>query len=195
MGWVNRSLARGNLMGELAAQGRLFTASAAAANTTVTGATSFATTTPTFLLDVPEGTTAFPLRFTGGQTGTVAGAVVHGIVVWDNADRYTSGGTAATVLNQMFHTRTSISTFYTATGSAIVATDAYGVRDMAISTAADVEPAEGALQELIWTPNGGPIGLRGPAAWLLHAYAGTTGPTLWYTFTWGEVRSVDYDTA
>jgi hypothetical protein len=195
MSLVNRELAKGNLMGYLAANGRIFTASAAAANTTVTGATSFATTTPTFLLDVPEGTTAFPLRFTGGQTGTVAGGAVNVIVEWDNADRYTSGGTAATELNQMFHTRTSNCDFYSATGTAITATNAYGVRDMAITTSEDVSPAEGALQEIIWTPNGGPIGLRGPAAWLCYFYAASTGPTVWYTFTWGEVRSVDYDTA
>jgi hypothetical protein len=195
MGLVNRELAKGNLMGYLAATGRIFTASAAAANTTVTGATSFATTTPTFLLDIPEGTTALPLRFTGGQTGTVAGAKVDIIVEWDNADRYTSGGTEATWLNQMFHSRLAVCDFYSATGTAITATNAYGVRDMALSIGQDVEPAEGALQEIIWTPNAGPIGLRGPAAWLLYAFAGTTAPTLWYTFTWGEVRSVDYDTA
>jgi hypothetical protein len=195
MGWVNRSLANGNLMGDLASQGRLFTASAAAANTAVTGATSFATTTATFLLDVPDGTTAFPLRFTSGQTGTVAGGAVNFIVEWDNADRYTSGGTAATALNQMFHGRTPNCSFYTATGTAITSTNAYGVRDMAITTGEDVSPAEGALQEVLWTPNAGPIGLRGPAAWLCYAYAASTGPTLWYTFSWGEVRSVDYDIA
>jgi hypothetical protein len=195
MSLVNRELAKGNLMGYLAANGRILTASAAAANTTVTGATSFATTTPTFLLDVPSGTTAFPLRFTGGQTGTVAGAKVDVIVEWDNADRYTSGGTAATALNQMFHTRTNSAVFYSATGTAITATNAYGVRDMAITTGEDVSPAEGALQEIMWTPNAGPIGLRGPAAWLCYFYAASTGPTVWYTFSWGEVKSSDYDTA
>lgn len=195
MGLVNRELAKGNLMGYLAANGRIFTASAAAQNTAVTGATSFATTTPTILLDIPSGTTAFPLRLTAGQTGTVAGGAVTGIVEWDNADRYTSGGTAATTLNQMFHNRTNLATLYTATGTAITATDAYGVRDMALTFGADVDTAEGALQEFIWTPNAGPIGLRGPAAWLVYFYAASTGPTIWYTFSWGEVQSTDYNVA
>ena len=177
--------------------GRIFIASAAAADTTVTGRVgTFLNTAPTFLLDVPDGTTAFPMLFAGCQTGTVAGGDIGFIVEIDNADRYTSGGTAATVLNaHTGHSRTNLCTFYSATGSAIVATNAYGVRDMWLTLAPDVSPAEAAIQEPLWTPTMGPRALTGPGAWILYTHAATAGPSWGWTFTCGEMPSNQFDTA
>ena len=176
----------------LATRGQMFNASAAAQDTTVTGATSFATTTPTFLLDVPSGTTALPAYMSLNQAGTVAGGAVSVLMEMDNADRYTSGGTAATVLNKRTDGGTALSTLYSATGTAIVATDAYGVRTMGLLTGQDVSPAEGIITEVVWTPAGGIELLVGPAAWLVYTFpAASTGPTWFWSFAWAEVRTVD----
>ncbi len=177
----------------LTTQGRMFNASAAAQDTTVTGATSFATTTPTFLLDVPSGTTALPAYMSLNQAGSVAGGAVTVLMEMDNADRYTSGGTAATVLNKKTtdDRATAQSTMHSATGSAITATDAYGVRVMGLVTGQDVSPAEGIITEMVWTPAGGIELLVGPAAWLVYTFAASTGPTWLWSFAWAEVRTVD----
>ena len=58
----------------LSAQGRVFYAADAASADLVTGQTSHAVTTPTFLLDVPLGIVAIPLQMKLFQAGTVAGA-------------------------------------------------------------------------------------------------------------------------
>ena len=176
----------------LSARGQVFNASAAAQDTAVTGATSFATTTPTFLLDVPEDTIAIPAYMSLNQSGTVAGAAISVLMETDNADRYTSGGTAATVLNKLTTGgKTALSTLHSATGSAIVATDAYGVRIMGLVTGQDVSPAEGAIQEIVWTPASGIELLVGPAAWLIYTYAATTGPTWLWSFSWAEIGTTE----
>ncbi len=176
----------------LATRGQMFNASAAAQNTTVTGATSFATTTPTFLLDVPADTTAIPAYMSLNQAGTVAGGAVSVLMEADNADRYTSGGTAATVLNKKTTGgQVARSALYSATSSPIVATNAYGVRIMGLVTGEDVSPAEGVITEIVWTPAGGIELLTGPAAWLVYTYAASTGPTWLWSFSWAEVRTVD----
>jgi hypothetical protein len=176
----------------LAARGQMFNASAAAQNTTVTGATTFATTTPTFLLDVPADTITIPAYMSLNQAGTVAGGAVSVLMETDNADRYTSGGTAATVLNKLTTGgKSALSTLYSATGSAITATDAYGVRIMGLVTGQDVSPAEGVITEIVWTPTSGIELLVGPAAWLVYTYAAATGPTWLWSFSWAEIRTVD----
>ena len=192
-GWLATLLRdQPNPFPHLSARGQVFNASAAAQDTTVTGATSFATTTPTFLLDVPTDTIAIPAYMSLNQAGTVAGGAVSVLMTTDNADRYTSGGTAATVLNKLTTGgKTAQSTLHSATGSAIVATDAYGVRIMGVLTGQDVSPAEGAVQEIVWTPASGIELLVGPAAWLIYTYAGTTGPTWFWSFSWAEIRTVD----
>lgn len=176
----------------LAAKGQMFNASAAAQDTAVTGATSFATTSPTFLLDVPSGTIAIPSYMSLNQSGIVAGGAVTVIMEADNAARYTSGGTTSTVLNKLTTGGdTSLSTFHSATSSAIVATDAYGVRIMGLLTGQDISPAEGAIQEIVWTPASGIELLVGPASWLVYTFAGTTGPTWLWSFAWAEIPATE----
>lgn len=189
MGWLTALLEdQPNPFPHLSAAGRVFNASAAATNTTVTGSTSFANTDPTFLLDVPTGTIAIPAYMSLNQTGSVAGGAISLIMEVDNADRYTSGGTAATTLNKLTTGgKTALCSLYSATGSAVVATNAYGNRIMGLTTAQDVAPAEGAIQEIVWTPTSGIELLVGPAAWIVYTYAGTTGPTWFYSFSWAEI--------
>lgn len=167
----------------LAANGRVYYASDADYDDRVTGQTSAANTTPTFLLNVPSGTTAIPLMMSLCQAGTVAGGAVDVLMVIDNANRYGSSGTAETALCA----RTDITAAPACTlYSSPTATDAYGVRIMGLTIGQDVSPAEGAVQEIIWTPQAGMDFLVGPAAWLVYTYAASTGPSWYWSFKWAE---------
>ena len=170
----------------LAAAGRVFYASDADQNDLVTGQTSFANTTPTFLLDIPSGTTVIPLMVSLNQTGTVAGDAINVIVEIDNADRYNTGGTEETVLCA----RTDITAANQAKlYSGATANAGYGIRVQGLTIGQDVAPAEGALQEFLWLPTSGVDFLVGPAAFLVYTYATTTGPTWWWTIKWAELPS------
>lgn len=174
--------------GWLSAQGRLYRLSEAALNTPTTGPTSFATTSPTLavFLDAGSGLAMIPAEARLFQAGTVAGGAVTVLMEMDNADRYTSGGTAATVMSTDLRNTAlpSGATAFSTSGAAIVATDAVGVRMAGYLLGQDVSPAEGAVNEIIWTPSAGPDILtttasRG-ASWLINTSAASTGPTwLW----------------
>lgn len=170
----------------LAAAGRVFYASDADQNDLVTGQTSFAATTPTFMIDVPSGTTVIPLMVSLNQTGTVAGDTVNVIIEIDNADRYNTGGAEEAVFNARTDiTGGNLAKLYTgATANA-----GYGIRVQGLSIGQDVAPAEGALQEYLWVPTSGVDFLVGPAAFLVYTYAGTTGPTWFWTIKWAEFPS------
>lgn len=170
----------------LSAEGRVWLASASASNTTVTGQTSFANTTPTFLLRVPAGTVCLPLFVNLAQTGSVAGGAVDVLIEVDDADRYVSGGTAATLFTP---SRTNArapgcSLYTTATASA-----GYGNRVWGATIGQDVSPAEGAVPGPYWRPEV-PYFLEGPASLLVFTYAGTTGPTWYYSVGWAEWPTV-----
>jgi hypothetical protein len=179
-----------NPLAVLAAQGRVFDFAASAINTTATGTTTLANTSPSFLLDIPVDITCIPVYASLQQAGTVAGAAITVIMEKDNADRYTSGGTAMTIYNDRGRTipdngaATPLSpAFYSTIGSAIVATNAYGIQMWAPLVGQDVSPAEGVTNELVWTPPAGaPDFLIGPAAWIVNTNAGTTGPTWNFAF-------------
>lgn len=182
--------------GYLSALGYMFRFSGAALNTTATGATSFATTTPTFLLAVDAGTNfaVIPAEARLFQAGTVAGGAVSIYMEIDNADRYTSGGTAllsqncktdGPTLATLVGSSTAIA-MYDTNSSAITATNAVGIRTFGALLGQDVSPAEGAVNEIVWTPQAG-VDILAPtaslgASWLINTWAGTTGPTWLYSF-------------
>ena len=175
--------------GYLASEGMMYRFAGSALNTTATGATSVATTTPTFLMNVTAGTqyAIIPAEARLFQAGTVAGGAVTVLLEMDNADRYTSGGTAMTVQN-VKTTGPAIPSgvaAYSTVGSAIVATNAAGVRMAGYLLGQDVSPAEGAVNEITWTPQAGtevlvPTSTLG-ASWLINTSAGTTGPTWFFS--------------
>ena len=181
--------------GYLAAEGYMYRFSGAALNTTATGATSFATTTPTFVCVVDAATqyAVIPAEARLFQAGTVAGGAVSVLMEIDNADRYTSGGTA--LLSQNCKTdgptlasrvTTGAIAMYDTNGSAITATDAVGIRTFGALLGQDVSTAEGAVNEVSWAPQAG-IDILTPtsslgASWLINTFAGTTGPTWFYSF-------------
>lgn len=169
----------------LALEGRVFYASDADQNDLVTGQTSFAATTPSFLLRVPSGTTAIPLMVDLGQTGSVAGGAVDVIIEIDDADRYSSGGTAETILSaRTDQPITPACSLY----SGATASAGYGVRVIGRTIGQDVSPAEGAVNAFVWHPSlEAPPLLVGPAALAIYTYAGTTGPTWFWTIKWAEL--------
>lgn len=186
MTMMRRLAAQGaNTVEYLAADGRIFYASDSAANLTVTGQTTFANTTPTFLLDVPTGTTAIPLMVSLNQTGTVAGGAVQVLIEIDNADRYNTGGTSETVLAAR---TTGGFTNNCSLYSGATANAGYGVRIFGLTTGEDISPLEGAIQEIVWTPQAGLEYLVGPAAFLVFTYPTTgTAPTWWWSIKWAEI--------
>ena len=167
----------------LAKQGRLFISSDADQNDVVTGQTSFADTTPTFLLDVPRSVTAVPLFLNLSQTGTVAGGDIQIITEIDKIKRYSTGGTAEKVF-----TPSKIGTPSCRFYSGATALAGYGIRLMGVTTGADVSPAEGAIQGPFWPPEM-PYLLEGPATFLVYIYAATTGPTVFWSFGWAELET------
>ena len=181
--------------GYLSSKGYMYRFSGAALNTTATGATSFATTTPTFLLHVKAGVqwAVIPAEIRLFQAGTVAGGAVTVLIEVDNANRYTSGGTALLAQNCKTDGPTLASRLaaagdiaaYDTNSSAITATDAVGIRLAGYLLGQDVSPAEGAVNEVVWTPQAG-IDILAPtatlgASLLVNTSAGTTGPTWFYS--------------
>jgi hypothetical protein len=175
------------LMEYLAFQGRLFIASDGDENDRVTGQTSFAVTTPTFLLDVPAGTTAIPLFVNLTQAGTPAGGDVTIEISIDNADKYASSGTSEAVLNPRTSSgRANLCTLYSnATGET-----GYGVRVFSAVTSPDVSPAEAAVQGPYWSAEI-PYVIEGPGAFQVYTYAASTGPTWEWSIGWAEIPTKD----
>lgn len=169
--------------------GRLYIASDADQNDVVTaGQTSFAATTPTFLLRVPAGTVAVPMFLNLSQTGTVAGGAIDVIIEIDDVDRYSTGGTAETIFNprKRWNLAPQCSLYSNATAKA-----GYGVRLWAATIGQDVSPAEGAIQGPFWRPEM-PYFLEGPASLLVFTYAATTAPTWFWSVGWAEFDAETY---
>ena len=180
----------------LALQGRIFLASDADENDTITGATSYAATTPMLVLDVPSGTTAIPLSLNLRQAGTVAGGIITVTIAIETAKiRYSSGGTAET---NIISSRTDkpVSpkcTLYSLPTAAAAGTAAAIFHDI---VAQDVSPASADAQRFTidWPAPGhtfAPKFLVGPASFLVFAYAATTGPTWQWALSFAEVPSSD----
>ncbi len=167
-----------------AAEGRVFVASDADQNDTVTGQETFANTTPTFLLDVPVGTTAVPLGIDLSQSGTVAGGDIIAAITIDNVGRYASGGTAEKIFTptKARSPNPSFCKLY----SGATATAGYGIRLWGATIAPDVSPAEGIVPGPFWTPTA-PFLLQGPAALMVFTYSSGPGPTWLWSITWTEM--------
>lgn len=170
----------------LAAEGRVFYASDADQNDLVTGQTSFANTTPTFLLRNHTTNTVIclPLFISLCQTGSVAGGAIDVIVEIDNTIRWSSGGTVETVLSS----RPSLGkTSQCIAYSNPTAASGYGVRVDGVTLGQDVSPAEGAIQQYIWTPTSTMDILDPGMTFLVYTYAASTGPTWFWTIKWAEI--------
>lgn len=170
-----------------ALEGRVFISADADQNDTVAGQTSFANTTPTFLLRVPAGVIAMPLYVDLSQTGTVAGGDIELVIEYDRIERYSSAGTSEKVSNALTRGgQYGSNRCLLYSGATAVA--GYGMRVFSADIAADVSPAEGILPGPLWTPMV-PLLLVGPAALLVYSSAATTAPTWLWSAAWVELDS------
>lgn len=177
--WGN--LVSRDLMTDLLRRGLVYVAGDADENDTITGATSYAATTPTLLMDVPAGKTAMPLWVHLDQAGTVAGGIITVTLSFDRVLRYSSGGTSESIT----HMRTSRDVgpggilVYSTAGSAITAAAATDARVLTSMTL-DQDVTDPNLTEsphLMAFRDFFPPYLVGPASFLVFTYAATTGPT------------------
>lgn len=176
------------LASRMAQAGRMVLASDADQNDTVTGQTSFANTTPTFLLNVPSGSAAVPLWFRLYQTGSAAGGAVTVLAEIDDIAAYSSGGTAETQLH-LFNGGSFTTSCQVYSGA--TATAGYGVgiyhKDV---VGTDTTPAIGDLVDMhllhYWVaPFIMPI--KGPGSLKIFTHAGTTGPTWYWSIAYLDV--------
>lgn len=179
-------LDRLGLIEQMALGGRIFVSSDADQNDRVTGQTSFANTTPTFMIDVPSGTTCIPLFVNLTQSGTVAGGDIAVEIEIDKIDRYNTGGTEEKAYTSRLKNRTNVCKLY----SGATANSGYGIRVFAATIAPDVSPAEGAVQGPYWQAEI-PYLIDGPGAFLVYTYAASTGPTWEWSIAWAEVPTLD----
>jgi len=182
------SLVSSNFIEALAMEGRVFYASDGDQNDTVTGQTSFANTTPTFLLDVPKGITAIPLYMHIVQTGTVAGGEIALLMEIDDGERYSTGGTAEKVLSSRTDMPIkNVCTLY----SGATATAGYGVGIYHAEVVQDIDPAaadDWRWHNILWTPSL-PNFVVGDGAWAIYTVAGSTGMTMYWSLAWAEIPS------
>lgn len=164
---------------KLALDGRLFVSGDADEDDLVTGQTSLAGTTPTFLLRVPSGTICLPLFVNLMQAGSVAGGDITLAIEIDNIERYSTGGTSEKVFNPTNSGNRCL--LY----SNPTAFSGYGMTVNRYKLGPDISPAEGAVNTIAWKPEM-PYLLRGPAALLIFSFAGTTGPSWMWDVGWAE---------
>ena len=129
----------------LALAGKNFVAGDGDQNDRVTGQTSFANTTPTFLLHNPAGSGVFCMApfFHLNQTGTVAGGDIAVEVELITPSAYASGGTSERV--RSLNTSRFVSSNQCLLYSGATATAGYGIALDSVTLAADVSPAEGVI--------------------------------------------------
>ena len=176
-----------DLTWRLSLEGRIFISSDGDQNDYVTGQTSFANTTPTFLLHNPAGSDRLiiPLYYQLSQAGTVAGGDINVDTEIVAPSAWASGGTAEKILNS----RPGMSGRPAPHGivySNPTATAGYGIAIGHATLAADVSPAEGIINIYEWQPPAGTM-LDPGTSLNVFTYAGTTGPTWGWVFAWAEM--------
>ena len=180
-------------------KGRVYGASNPTVGTAVAlSGTAYVATTPALLLTVPVGVIVVPLHVRLFQGGTVAGGVITVIIAADTINRYSSGGTAHTIINMRVGgpgaatngttPRVSQCSFYSGATAAGVTTH---VQLAAAIITHDVATTPFTPQTRFeWSPiaNGEPSPmLVGPASLLVHSFAATTAPSWHYSVKWLEL--------
>lgn len=172
---------------KLALAGYSFVASDGDQNDRVTGQTSFANTTPTWMLRNPASSDriVIPGPISISQTGTVAGGVIGIELEFRHSDAYASGGTSEGVSS----TAAGLNPVPVNKGlcySGATATAGYGRACGSYTLAQDVEPAEGIINVVRPDiPEG--LMLWPGSSFMIFTYAATTGPTWGWHWPWVEV--------
>lgn len=171
----------------LAREGRIYVASDGDENDTVTGQTSYAATSPTFLLSVPDDVVAIPLFVRLVQAGTVAGDNISVAISADNTDLFSSGGTSENIDSTRTDAPRTPSSTLRSGATASAATSNRIILDHVV-LAEDVDPASADAQKFdyLWTPSV-PVYVVGAGSFLVYTYAATTGPTWRWAIGWAEI--------
>lgn len=160
-------------------RGHRYTVTHQTPSTDVTGQTSFAATTPTFLFYQSGADTSLALNSMQlSQSGTVAGADVFISLAIDTASRYSSGGTA--VVPQVMHTAESTAANTTFTFNPTASAAGAGTRYIG-TWAANADT--GVMTSLDFR-DGVIIGTTGSI--LVYTWAGTTAPSWKFVFEFTE---------
>lgn len=174
----------------LAKEGRVFISADSDHAQVVTGAESYADTTPTLQLDVPKGCTAIPLAVFLSQDGTAAGGEILVHIEIDEVVRYASSGT----LEKVRSSRTDMPLknqcdLYSAptavAGAGIQVYAGNFVHDVAPTVTDDIN-----WHQFLWVPDV-PIFLVGAAALNVYTYATAPGPQYYWYVMWAEIPSSD----
>lgn len=171
---------------QIALSGYVFVAADADQNDRVTGQTSFANTTPTFLLRNPSTSIALviPFYYQLAQTGTVAGGDIAVETEIIYPDAYASGGTSEKITRLRPGMASGPLNHWTLNTGA-TATAGYGSAIGHVTLAADVSGAEGIINIYEWQAPSGVI-LDPQVSLNVFTSAATTGPTWGYHFVAAE---------
>lgn len=158
--------------------GMLFTVTHQTPSTTVTAQTSYAETTPTFIIDQSsEDRRIVGLEYWLSQEGTVAGGVISIRVVIDSIARRASGGTEVVPQNcDMESSVTSGATFYfnpTASTSSTERVIWAHAAAASLGTTSTLDLEDG-------------LGIGTTGSILIYTWAATTAPTWSFGFRWKE---------
>ena len=182
------------LVQSFVSDGRVFHASNPAKQTAdAVGSTSYSDTQPAWILDVPTNTSVLLLEFQAKQGGTVAGDLTTYLLTVDTIVRYSSGGTTApTIYNMLAKTtqvRASLCTVYKHGATPLVA--AATSTQETISGGEHVADVDALAGGHIFYSTLGSVSpwLIGPASLGIYAYAGTTGPSYFWSLKWAEMPS------
>lgn len=184
MGKLHSMAAKGyDIPNWLAAEGMVFDGSDADQNDPVSGQTSFAATTPTLLIDVPNGTAVIPLEFSLYPITATETDILQVLVEKDNIDRYNTGGTAETIYNDMGKTGSA------ALYSGATANAGYGTMLFATEQILDTSElsTEFAKREILWTHGRTLDIIRGPGAFLVYAWTTTNANAHLWHIKWAEI--------
>lgn len=171
-----------------AQHGRQFFAADADQNDRVTGQTSFANTTPTFLLHNPStsGVVAMGFVTRHTQAGSVAGGDINVEYSTSTPSAYSTGGTAEKAISGgigMTGAPTEACTLYTGA----TATAGYtGIKVYGHVLGPDVSPAEGVINNPEYHAPAG-LWLWPNSSLDIFTYASSTGPTWDWNVEWWEI--------
>ena len=175
-------------MTQLALDGRVFNISNVTIETVALGSTSFVDTDPFLLIDVPSGTTIIPLEVSLFQGGTVAGGIITVIITTDDGLRFSSGGTLITSINMRKDDPIASSvSAYVGDATAIVAAANVDADTLYVVRFQEDVTSPTTTEMCFWSARTHiPPVLIGPASLLVHAFAATTAPGLFWSVKWAE---------
>lgn len=172
----------------MALEGRVFNIANATPDTTMTGSVNYDATHPGVYVGVPDGAVMVPVHF-DVVCEDAAGTDTHFHIGCDDAELYSSGGTAVSACNNIRTDNphaSAVSAKY-ASDSAITITDPGATERIlynkvyAFANEADHEP-----YQVVWEPKAPPI-LVGPASFFVYIYAASTAPEYNFSLQWVEL--------